>query len=188
MEELLRLYTELLKVYTEQVQKLEALKVEQSKEHRIEWVPQLALNSRLFTYDEYLQNPFHGGFCYEEKNLIIPHLVNFIANYDYSSDDVKEEFEQRKPKNDYQRYLDDILFKKMLFIDFLKSQLRELQELQYTYKIPNQPSRKNAIRQIAKYKSDREEYFEKIDSLNRCRTEVNERLKIVEEIKKEIEK
>jgi len=188
MDELLKSYTELLRVYTEQVQKLEALKAEHSKEHRIEWIPQMALNSRIFTYDEYLQNPFHGGFCYKEKNLIMPHLVKFIANYDYSSDEVKEEFEKQKPKNDYQRYLDEVLFKKILFIDFLKSQLRELQELQYTHKIPSQPTRKNATRQIAKYKTDRDEYFEKIDSLNRCRAEVNERIKIVEEIKKEVEK
>ncbi|MBF4465950.1 hypothetical protein [Flavobacterium sp. LC2016-12] len=188
MDELLKLYTELLRVYTEQVQKLEALKTERSKEHRMEWVPQMALNSRIFTYDEYLQNSFHGGFCYEEKNLIMPHLVKFIANYDYSSDEVKKEFENQKPKNDYQRHLDDVLYKNILFIDFLKYQLRELQELQYTFKIPSQPSRKNATRQFAKYKTDRDEYFEKINGLNRCRDEVNERIKIVEGIKKEVEK
>lgn len=188
MDELLKLYIEPLKVYTEQVQKLEALKVEYSKEHRIEWIPQVALNSRIFTYDEYLQNPFHKGFCFEEKNLIIPHLVKFIATYDYSSDEVKTEFEKQKPENEFQGYLDDVLFQKQPFLDFLKSQLRELRELEYTYKIPSQPSRKNATRQIAKYKIDREEYLKKRETLNRCRDEVNERIKIVEEIKMEVEK
>jgi hypothetical protein len=182
MNDLLNLYTVLLTVYTEQVQKLEKIKDEHTEKHRIQWIPHAFLNSRIFTYDEYLQNPFYGGICFEEKNLIMPHLVRFIVTYENSSEESKNEFEKQKPVSEYQKYLHELIPKNTLFIDFLKGQLHQLQELEYRCKIPSPPKRSNATRQLAKYKVDRAEYHEKVDSLNRCRNEVKERIKLVEEI------
>jgi len=187
MNILLTLYTELHKVYTEQVQKIEAIKTEYSKEHRIEWVPHLVLNGRMFTYDEYLQNPFYGGFCLEEKIIIMPHLVHFIAAFESSTEEVKRDFQLLKPNNEYQEYLDDLLKNKLPFLEMLKSQLRNLQEIQYRYDIPSLPKRSNATRQLAKYKLDRKEYFEKVESLDRCRNEVNDRIKSFIELKNKFE-
>lgn len=181
-------YSTLLRVYIEQVQKLETLKAAHSIEHRIEWIPHVVLNRHLFIYDEYLQNSSYGGFCFEEKNLITPYFVQFMATYDCSPEETKKEFEKQKPKNVHQGYLDVAIADKSPFIDYLKSQLKQLRELEYTYKIPSVPSRKNAIRQIAKYEADRKEYLKNINSLNRCRSEINERIKLVETIKKELEK
>lgn len=183
MNNLLTLYTELLKVYTEQVQKLEALKTEHSIEHRIEWMPHLVLNDRMFTYDEYLQNPYHGGFCFAEKNQVMPHLVSFIAAYESTNEEDKNEFLKLKPKSQYQEYLDDLLKNKSPFLEMLQSQLRGLQEIQYRYDIPSPPRRSNATRQLAKYEVDRKEYFEKVGSLDRCRNEVNDRIKLFKELK-----
>lgn len=188
MNNLFKLYSDLLNIYTEQVKKLELLKSEAEKTKRVELVPHMALNHRMFTYDEYLQNPSYGGFCYIEKNIIMPYLVPFFVAFDNSSEEIKIEFEQLKPKNQYQKYLDELLGKiKIPFIEFLKLQLHELQEIQYRYDIPSRPTRSNATRQQAEYEKNRKKYFEKVESLNRCREEINERIKLVNELRAKLE-
>ncbi len=186
MDNLSNLYSELLKVYTEQVEKLEKIKAEASEKHHIGWIPHMALNTRMFTYDEYLQNIHHGGFCFEEKNKIMPHLVRFIATYECSSEEAIKNFEQEKEQNNYQKQLDSIVFDKIPIIDFSKSQLRGLRDVKDTYDIPYPPKRRNATRQMAKYKTDRKKYFEKIDILNRCREEVEARIELIEKIQQEV--
>jgi hypothetical protein len=174
--DLTKSYNELLNNYTEQIVGLENLKAEHSKEHHIAWDPFGVLNSRMFTYDEYLQNVFHGSFCYKEKNVVMPYLVQFMAEFESSSEKDKAEFLELKQKNKYQESLDGVIEKASPFLDFHKSLLKELDNLKYTYKIPFPPKRKNATRQLAQYNGDRKDYFEKIESLDSCRTEVNNRI------------
>lgn len=178
MESILKLYQTLLEVYTEQVKGLESRMKEAQKEHHIAWVPHAVLNSRMFTYDEYLTNVYHDGFCYEEKNHVMPHLINFLAAYEKCSDPDNATFENLKPKSEYQQYLDELYLGKGAFSDFLQSQLKELQTKASEIRYPSRPQRTNATRQLAKYREDLNEYEEKIESINRCKQEVNERIKL----------
>jgi len=184
METITQLYQTLLEAYTEQVKGLENKKKETQKQHHIEWIPHVVLNSRMFTYDEYLTNVYHGGFCYEEKNNVMPHLVNFLAVYEKSSDEEKTTFENLKPKNEYQQYLDELYIGKGAFIAFLESQLKELQNKESNCRYPSRPQRSNATRQLAKYREDKEKYDEDIESINRCRKEINERIELFNELLK----
>lgn len=185
MNDLLDTYNNLLQIYTEQVQKFEKIKNEDLNKHLIQWIPFSLLNSRIFVYDEYLQNPYYGGVGYEEKKKIMPNLVRFIVTYENSSEETVKKFEKQKTTNEYQNHLDEII-PKIPFLDYLKGLLRELQEQQYQYSIPFPPKRSNATRQLAKYKEDMVKYQDKIASLNRCRDEINERIKFVEEIKNQL--
>ncbi len=184
METILKLYQTLLEAYTDQVKGFEERKkkTESEEGHRIEWVPHLILNSRMFTYDEYLTNIYHGGLCYNEKNCVMPHLVNFLAAYENCSDEEKAAFDNVKPKNEYQQYLDELYIGKEKFSEFLQSQLKELRDKEYNYKPPSRPQRSNATRQLAKYREEMQEYEEKIASINRCREEVNKRIKLLTEL------
>jgi len=149
-------------------------------------VPHKVLNSRMFIYDEYLKNIYHGGFCYKEKNFIMPHLVNFLAAYEKCSEDVKMKFENLKTKNEYQQHLDELYFGQGNFSAFLQSQLSELQGKENRCRIPNPPLRGNATRQLAKYNKDKKEYDDEIASINRCRMEVNDRIKLYNELLKRV--
>ena len=161
-------YDDLLKSYTEQVVKLEKIKLE----HRqISWSPFGVLDSRIFIYDEYLTNDLHRGFCYEEKNLIMPYLVQFMAEYEQSSEEEKAKLEEIKPKSQYQESLDNLSTASLPFIDFKKMKLKELTNLKYSFTIPFPPKRRNATRQIAQYQEDRKKYFEQLDILERCKKE-----------------
>ncbi len=186
METTLKLYQTLLEAYTEQVKGLEDRKKKAEAEvgHRIDWLPPAVLNSRMFTYDEYLTNIYHGGFCYEEKNHVMPHLVNFLAAYEKCSDADKESFQNSKPKNEYQKHLDELYLGKGRFSEFLQSQLKELRKSEDNYRAPYPPQQRNATRQLAKYQEEKREYEEKIASLNRCREEVNERINLYNELMK----
>jgi hypothetical protein len=176
MATIFELYKTLLETYTEQVKGLEAAKKEAEKNHAA-WIPHKVLNSRMFTYDEYLNNASYGGWCYAEKNRIMPHLLNFIAAYEKCSFEEKETFEKLKPKNEYQQYLDELYIGKGEFIPFLESQLKDLLHIERTYQIPHKPQRSNATRQLVKYQKELKEYEERIASINRCREEVYERIK-----------
>lgn len=184
MEKLLILYQTLLATYTEQVIGLENRKKEAQKEHHAEWVPPMVLNSRMFTYDEYLTNVYYSGFCYKEKNRVMPDLVNFLAAFEKCSDDEKKAFEKLKPKNEYQQHLDELYSDKRSFMTFLESQLKELQVKESSYKDPCPPRRSNATRQMSKYRQEKKMYEEKIDSINRCRKEVNDRIELFRELLK----
>ncbi|MWB92816.1 hypothetical protein GON26_00405 [Flavobacterium sp. GA093] len=183
MSKLLDSYIELLKIYTEEVTKLELLKDQENDKHS-RWNPAITLNRSMFTYDEYLNNDLHRGYYFKEKNLIMPFLLKFIAIFENSSEEEKLDFENLKTKNKYQENLDDLVSNKVPLLDFLKFQLKELQELKYTYTIPFPPKRKNATLQQAKYEKDIKEYWVKANSLERCREEVNARIKNFEELKK----
>jgi hypothetical protein len=180
METTLNLYQRLLEVYTEKVKGLEEKKkiLEAEIGHQIGWIPHMVLNSRMFTYDEYLTNIHHGGFCFEEKNHVMPHLINFLAAYEKSSEEDRGIFENLKPKSEYQKYLDTLYLTKGDFSEFLQFQLKELQDKENSYRPPFRPQRRNATRQLAKYREDMNEYEEKIDSINRCRQEVTERINL----------
>ena len=179
---LLKLYNDLLDKYTEQIVKLKKLRSEYSNEHNVSWVPFTVLNSRMFMFDEHLKNIHHSGFCYEEKNLIMPYLVNFMATYESASDKENAEFIKLKPKNNYQESIDNIIKKASPFLQFHKSLLNDLEDLKYSYTIPIAPKQRNATRQLAKYKKDRKEYFENIEILNKCKKEVNDRIEIFKKL------
>jgi len=182
MSKLLDSYIELLEIYTEEVIKLESLRDKEADQYP-RWNPAMTLNDRMFTYDEYLNNNSHRGYCYKEKNVIIPFLLKFIAVFENSSEATKLDFENLKPKNQYQEYLDDLFSKKTPFLDFLKSQLNELQDSKNKNITPFPPIRKNATQQQLKYEKYRKEYREEIESLDRCRKEVIARIKTFEELK-----
>lgn len=172
----------LLDVYTEQVKGLEEEKKKLAVKHSIDWIPHMVLNSRMFTYDEHLTNIHHGGLCFNEKNRIMPHLVNFLAAFEKCSDEEKTSFENLKTKNEYQQHLDELYVGKGKFLEFLQAQLKELREREYRCRIPSRPQRSNATRQQAKYREDMKAYEEEIASINRCRDEVNKRIQLYNEL------
>ena len=178
VEKTLDLYKSLLDVYTTQVKGLEEQKKEANKKHRLDYIRHSVLNSRIFTYDEYLTNQFHGGWCYEEKNLIMPHLVPFIAQFEKLSQEEIAAFEANKPKNDYQDALDYLYKNKGSFSALLKNQLKELSQKESDLRIPRRPQRRNATRQMSDYMEETEEYEEKLASLRRCRKEVEDRIEL----------
>ena len=185
MEEILKLYSELLQVHTEQIKHLEEIK---KSDDRIRWNPVSVLNTRMFLYDEYLLNPYHGGFCYDEKNAIMPYLEEFIAHYELLSSEQKEEFEAQKNKNGYHSRLDTLINEKTPIIDFLRSQLAELEKQRNIHKMPHPPRKKNATRKKAKYLEDKKEYDEQMKSIQNCKEEVQSRIIRIEKIRNEVER
>lgn len=185
MNKLLELYQTLLEVYTDQVKGLENKKKEVEKEHRhIQWLPHRALNCRMFTYDEYLTNAYNGGFCYEEKNKVMPHLIYFLSSYEKCSDEERKNFESVKPKNEYQQYLDELYIGKGSLLTFLESQLKQLRDSELNTKVPYPPQRRNATRKITEYHEDKRKYEEEIEIINRCRQEVRERMHMFNDLLK----
>ncbi|MCB0743607.1 MAG: hypothetical protein KDC67_06870 [Ignavibacteriae bacterium] len=185
MEKILKLYSELLQVYTEQIKHFEQVK-ESNK--RIQWNPVSVLNSRMFIYDEYLLNPYHGRFCFEEKNAVMPYLEEFIAHYELLVPEQKIEFEAQKYKNGYYLSLDALINDSIPIIDFLKSQLVELERQRLNCNKPFPPKRKNANRQKAKYLEDKKEYEGQMRSLQNCFEEVQSRIARIENIRITVEK
>ena len=183
MEEILKAYSELIEVYNEQIRHLEEIR---NSDKRYEFNPVSVLNSRMFTYDEYLLNPFYGGGCYEEKNVVMPYVEKFFAHYENLSSEEKEEFESRKIKEGLKCSLDPLIKEKSPIIEFLKSQLAELERLRYDQKMPFPPKRKNATQQKAKYLKDRKEYDEQMKSIQNCKEEVQSRIERIEKMKKEV--
>jgi len=183
MSKLLDSYNELSKIYTKEVIKMDSLRDKVANTNP-NWNPAKTLNARMFIYDEYLNNNFYSGYCYKEKNVIMPFLLKFIAVFENSSEETKLDFENLTPKNQYQIDLLDLFIKKIPFLDFLKSQLNQLDDLKNKNAAPFPPIRKNATRQHSKYEKDSIEYREEIESLDRCRNEVFARIKIFEELKK----
>lgn len=178
MSKLLELYLPLLETYSEQVKNLEDFKSEKEKEHKtkISWVPHSFINSRIFTPDEYLNNLYHGGSGFEEKNNILPLLLPFMAAYEKTSDKEKEEFEESKPKNNYQSNLEEVWKGKGSMVNFFQGQHRELVTKESYIRLPKPPSRSNATRQLAKYEEEQKEYYKKAESIERCKREILGRL------------
>lgn len=138
----------------------------------------------MFTYDEHLTNIICEGYCFEEKNLVMPHLVNFLAAYEKRSEEEKAEFEEIKPKREYQQQMDQLYVKKGKFRDFHQSQLHELMESENNCRVPHRPQQSNATRKLATYEKVKIECLENIASINRCRDEVNKRIKLYSELLK----
>lgn len=186
MNNLLKLYSELLTIYVNQIKNIESQNNELQNKQRIQYDSYAVLNRHMFIYDEYLQNTSYRGFCYSEKNLIMPYLVDFIVVFENSSEQIKTEFQKLKFKNQDQEYLDNLLKDKFPFVNFLQLQLLELKDLKYKCIRPIKPQRSNASRKIEKYEKDLKGYFEKVKILDNCLYEVNERIKLVEELKNKI--
>lgn len=178
MEQLLEAYQNLLDVYTKEVKDLELRK----KEAGTSWVSYKVLNSRMFYFDEHLRNVYHGGFGYEEKNRVMPFLLKFISLYETSSEEQKKLFENQKTTNEYQQCLDELLSGKYPFTEFLQSQLKEIQHQEARCKMPYPPQRSNATRQQAVYRKEMSDYEEKLNSLSKCRREVEERVSLYESL------
>ncbi len=185
MEIILKLYSELIKIYTEQIDHLERIKESYIK---IQWDSVSVLNSRMFLYDDYLLNMYHGGFCFEEKNAVMPYLENFIAHYELLTPEQKKEFDARKNNDGYSSNLDSLINSTTPIIDYLKSQLVELEKNRQDCKIPFPPKRKNATRQWTKYLEDEKEYKKQMKSLQNCKDEVQARIEKIERIQSELNK
>lgn len=180
---ILEKYVELLDVYSQQVKSLEDRKKEvDKKQPNSGGVPYMMLNSRIFIQDEYLTNPFHRGFCYEEKNRIMPHLVSFLATYEKCTAEDRAEFENLKPKGQYQQYLDELIKGKEPFLEFLESQLKDLNAKENRVQVPFPPRRRNATRQLADYREAKRKYEEEMASIKRCREEVIDRKELFKKL------
>lgn len=184
MEKLLELYRNLLKVYSEQVIGLEHETAEVQKQHHVGGIPYRVLNSRMFIPDAYLTNVYNGGICYEEKSLIMPYLVDFIAHYEKITDEDKAIFEAAKDKSDYQVYLDSLLVKVTPFKPFLEAQLSEYRSKEIELKSPYRPQRQNATNQWAKYRKEEQDYQDKLCDIKRCINEIETRILLFEESSK----
>ncbi|WP_343591072.1 hypothetical protein [Flavobacterium sp.] len=187
MKNTLDYYYELLNVYTQEITSFERLKEKTNNEEGLQaaiWSPHTVINSRMFHYDEWLTNPIHNYFCYEQKHKILPKLIEFLASYNMLDDEEKKKFSEIRLRNKYQEYLDEIWKPHTDFIGFLKGQKDERENLKYTFKYPAKPSRSNAYRQLAEFEKKREEYMKDIESQENCIKEIEEWKKLYESVKK----
>ncbi|WPQ63806.1 hypothetical protein SIO70_02900 [Chitinophaga sancti] len=186
VDELLNHYKKLLEVYSDCVIGMEKILVKVKQEQPdIRSVSYKVLNSRMFTEDEYLTNNTYLGYCFKEKSAIMPYLIPFVAAYEKSTDEEKQEFQNRKPTGPYQGYLDELWIEKIPLLNFLEKQLLNQEYRKNRLIIPFPPKRKTATKQLEKYREDKKTYEEEKDSIERCRNEINERISLFKKYFKE---
>jgi hypothetical protein len=183
MSRILQHYDNLLKVYTDEVtlfekQKEEFNKVEGSNKDVSS--PHSVINHRMFHFDEWLTNPFHNYFCYEQKKKILPLLIRFISEFNQLTNDEKEIFEKSRIKDKYQEFLDELWKPKLDFLKFLDLLKKERDEHKLTFRYPPKPSRSNAHRQLAEFEKKKTDYWKDMDSNENCIKEIAEWKKIYE--------
>jgi len=178
LNELQKLYKTLLKVYISQVEILEAKNINSSRSELAR-----VLNRNFFLCDEVLKNYYYQGSCYEEKNIIMPHFIHFLATYEKCTEDQRQEFERLKLKDNYQIFLNGLYLDKTPFLEFLE---KELENLKFQESIcgmpPVKPIRSNATRQLEQYRIDKENYDKEIDEIDSRRREITDRIKEFEKI------
>ncbi|WP_298136917.1 hypothetical protein [Flavobacterium sp.] len=186
MSKIIEYYNKLLEVYTGEIIYFENEKDRVNKEespHSVRWEPKAVINTRMFHFDEWLTNPYHNYFCYEQKKKILPLLIEFISAYNQLTDNEKEEFEQERTKNKYQEYLDELWKPKLNFISVLDALKKERQNLKETFDYPSKPSRPNAHRQWEEYDKKIKEYWKKVEVEDNCIKEISDWKNIYESIK-----
>lgn len=183
MNKILEHYNNLLEVYTEEVTLLEMQKEkinEKEGSNTLVFSPHSVINSRMFHFNEWLNNPCNNDLYYEKKKKILPLLIRFISEFNKLNDAEKEDFEKSRKKDRYQEFLDDLWKPKIEFLNFLESLRKERDEYKLTFKSPPKPTRPNAHRQWAEFEKKKDEYWKEIDSNENCIKEIAEWKKIYE--------
>lgn len=179
-------YNELLDVYTQEVTLFEELKKKTNIErgiNTVRWSSHSVINCRMFHFDEWLTNPHHDYFCYEQKQKILPKLIVFLALYNKLNDIEKDKFEEIRLKNKNQEYLDELWLPRLNFIEFLNEQKKERENKKYSVRSPVKPSRPNAYRKLAEFDRQKEEYSKNIKSEENCIKEIEVWRKLYESVK-----
>lgn len=191
MENLIAYYNELLNEYTALIQELEAEQKEFLKQHPgAPGVPYAAFNSRFFDTDEIARlNNAMGSDYHKGKHRLKNVFYRFLAEYEKSSEEVRQQFEDQKEKSTYQGYLDLLYLprekpsfimesrpyvSKVPFIPWLEGDLKHLRFLESQLKHPVQPRSRNFNRQYSKYISDKKTFDEKSASIDRRKKEISD--------------
>lgn len=175
MDKILLQHSSLIDVYRIQIEKLETPADDvgdHSKAKSPRWSAFGVLNSRVFLFDEWLTNPYHLNFCYEEKKAIIEPLIKFISAYNKLSEEDRVKFDQKKVRNSLQENFDELWTDKIDFLEFTKRLKKEREERKMDINYPSKPSRPNAHRQWNEFERLKKIYWEEVDSEKRCIEEI----------------